>query len=177
MESQVKIMGHPVHPMLIVFPLGLLAASLGFDIGYLNTGNSELAIVSYWMISAGIIGGLLSAIFGAVDWWAIPSNTRAKAIGLWHGVGNVIVVLFFIGSWILRYRVLGYFPSDSAVTLSGIAVGLALITGWLGGEMVGRLGVGVDEGAHLNAPTSLSKQPASAHNTSGQSEVPRAHGV
>jgi len=174
MESQVKIVGHPVHPMLIVFPLGLLAASLGFDIGYLKTGNSEFAIVSYWMISAGIIGGLLSAIFGAVDWWAIPSSTRAKAIGLWHGIGNVIVVLLFIGSWILRYPIPGYVPSDSAVALSAIAVGLALITGWLGGELVGRLGVGVDEGAHLNAPNSLSTQPASAHNTSGQ---PRPHGV
>lgn len=177
MESHVKIMGHPVHPMLIVFPLGLLAASLGFDIGYLKTGNPEFAIVSYWMISAGIIGGLLAAIFGAVDWWAIPSNTRAKAIGLWHGIGNVIVVLLFIGSWILRDRVPGYPPSDSAVTLSGIAVGLALITGWLGGELVGRLGVGVDEGAHLNAPNSLSSQPASAHSTSRQSEVPRPHGI
>src|SRR5579862_3798116 len=146
MESQVKIMGHPVHPMLIVFPLGLLAASLGFDIGYLRTGNSEFTIVSYWMISAGIIGGLLSAIFGAVDWWAIPFNTRAKAVGLWHGIGNVIVVLLFVGSWILRYRIPGYLPPNLAVVLSCIGVGLALITGWLGGELVGRLGVGVDEG-------------------------------
>jgi uncharacterized membrane protein len=177
MESQVQIMGHPVHPMLIVFPLGLLVASLGFDIGYLTTSNSEFAIVSFWMISAGIIGALLSAIFGTVDWLAIPSNTRAKAIGLWHGVGNVIVVLLFIGSWITRYRVPGYLPSDSAVTLSCVGVGLALITGWLGGELVGRLGVGVDEGAHLNAPNSLSKLPASAHSGTGQSELPRPHGV
>jgi len=177
MESHIKIMGHPVHPMLIVFPLGLLAASLGFDIGYLKTGDSELAIVAYWMISAGIIGGLLAAVFGAFDWWAIPSHTRAKAIGLWHGIGNVIVVLLFIGSWILRYRVLGYIPPDSAVALSAIAVGLALITGWLGGELVGRLGVGVDDGAHLNAPNSLSNQPASANSTSGQSQVPRTHGI
>ena len=175
MESQVTILGHPVHPMLIVFPLGLLAASVGFDIGYFKAGNSEFAIVSYWMISAGIIGGLLAAIFGAVDCWAIPSSTRAKAIGLWHGIGNVIVTLLFIGSWILRDRAAGYVPSDSAVILSASAVGLVLITGWLGGELVGRLGVGVDEGAHLNAPTSLSKQPASAHN--GQAEIPRPHGA
>jgi len=67
MESKVKLMGHPIHPMLIVFPLGLLAASLGFDIGYLKTGNPEFAIVSYWAISAGIIGGLLAAIFGLAD--------------------------------------------------------------------------------------------------------------
>jgi uncharacterized membrane protein len=174
MESHAKLMGHPVHPMLIVFPLGLLAASLGFDIGYLATHNSEFATVSFWMIFAGIIGGLIAAVFGAVDWWAIPAETRAKAIGLWHGVGNVIVVLLFIGSCMLRYREVGYVPTDSAVALSGIAVGLALITGWLGGELVDRLGVGVDDGANLNAPNSLSRGSASAH---GGPDISRPHRV
>jgi uncharacterized membrane protein len=177
MESRVKLMGHPIHPMLIVFPLGLLAASLGFDIGYLKTGNPEFAIVSYWAISAGIIGGLLAAIFGVADWWAIPSNTRAKAIGLWHGVGNVVVVLLFVGSWILRYSVPGYLPQNSAVLLSCLGVGLALVTGWLGGELVGRLGVGVDEGAHLNAPSSLSTQAATSQAATRNSETPRPHGI
>jgi len=93
MESQIKIMGHP-GPSDADWPLSGFSR---FRIGYLRTGNSEFAIVSYWMISAGIIGGLLSAIFGAVDWW-IPFNTRAKAVGLWHGIGNVIVVLLFVGS-------------------------------------------------------------------------------
>ena len=160
MESKAKFLGHPLHPILIVFPLGLLAASLGFDVGYLTTGNPEFAIVSFWLISAGIIGGLLAAIFGAIDWWAIPSQTRAKAIGLWHGGGNVLVVLLFIIGWWLRSGVPGYVPSAGAVTLSCIAVLLALVTGWLGGELVDRLGVGVDDGAHLNAPSSLSGRPA-----------------
>ena len=111
------------------------------------------------MIAAGIIGGLLSAIFGFIDWWAIPSGTRAKAIGTWHGVGDVIVVVLFIGSWVLR-RPDPNQPSMAALTLSFVAVALALITGWLGGELVDRLGVGVDNGAHLDAPSSLSGQPA-----------------
>jgi uncharacterized membrane protein len=175
MESQLKLMGHPIHPMLIVFPLGLLAASLGFDIGYRATKNSELVIVSFWLISAGIVGGLLAAVFGAVDWWAIPSQTRAKAIGLWHGLGNVLVVLLFIGSWILRYRVPGYFPPDSALILSGVAVALALVTGWLGAELVDRLGVGVDDGAHLNSPNSLSKRPASEN--AAESTIRRPHSI
>jgi uncharacterized membrane protein len=178
MESQAKIMGHPVHQMLIVFPLGLLAASLGFDVGFLSTHNPEFAIVSFWMVSAGIIGALLSAIFGAIDWWAIPSNTRAKAIATWHGAGNLIVVLLFIGSWIMRYGVPGYVPPDSAVLLSGIGVALALITGWLGGELVDRLGVGIDDGAHLNAPNSLSGRPASEQSDMrSHSDLPRPHGV
>jgi uncharacterized membrane protein len=145
--------------MLIVFPLGLLATAVAFDIVGLSTGDNSWFGISFWMIAAGIIGGLLAAVFGLVDWWAIPSATRAKSVGLWHGLGNVVVVLLFIASWFMRKPVPNA-PSTGALTLSFIAVALALITGWLGGELVDRLGVGVDHGAHLNAPSSLSGRPA-----------------
>jgi uncharacterized membrane protein len=161
MESKAKLAGHPIHQMLIVFPLGLLAASLGFDAGYFVTSNPEFTTVSFWLIGAGIIGGLLAAVFGAIDWWAIPRNTRAKAIGLWHGLGNVIVVALFAISWWGRNQAVGYIPTGGAIMASCVAVLLALFTGWLGGELVDRLGVGVDNGAHLNAPSSLSGKPAS----------------
>jgi uncharacterized membrane protein len=159
MESKAKLLGHPIHPMLIVFPLGLLATSLIFDIIALAADNATLFIASYWMIAAGVIGGLLSAIFGLVDWLAIPNKTRAKEIGLWHGVGNVIVTALFAISWFLR-RPTPDHPPATALLLSVIAVGMALVTGWLGGELVDRLGVGVDDGAHLNSPSSLSGRPA-----------------
>jgi uncharacterized membrane protein len=111
------------------------------------------------MIAAGIIGGLLAAVFGFVDWLAIPSGTRAKTIGLLHGGGNVVVTLLFIISWLVR-RPAPENPGAAAFALSFVAVLLALVTGWLGGELVNRLGVGVDTGAHLNAPSSLSGRPA-----------------
>src|SRR5690349_2952432 len=104
MESKVKQFGHPIHPMLIVFPLGLLATSLIFDIIRWITGNSIFSVVAFWIIAAGVIGGLLAAIFGLIDWLAIPTETRAKTIGLWHGVGNVIVVGLFIISWLIRLK-------------------------------------------------------------------------
>jgi hypothetical protein len=110
-------------------------------------------------IAAGIIGGLLAAVFGLVDWLAIPSGTRAKRIGLLHGVGNVIVVLMFAASWWLRMAS-PRTPGALALTLSFAGLALALVTGWLGGELVDRLGVGVDEGAHINAPSSLSSRRA-----------------
>jgi len=159
MQSRAKLLGHPIHPMLIVFPLGLLATAVAFDIVGLITADASWFGISFWMIAAGIIGGLLSAVFGLVDWWAIPSGTRAKAIGFWHGAGNVVVVLLFIASWFLR-RATPQSPGYSALSLSFIAVVLALVTGWLGGELVDRLGVGVDNGANLNAPSSLSGRPA-----------------
>jgi uncharacterized membrane protein len=159
-ESKAKLLGHPVHPILIVFPLGLLVASLGFDVAYLIFGDHSFNVVAFWMIVAGVIGGLLAAIFGAIDWWAIPPKTRAKSVGSWHGGGNVLVVILFIINWYLRMSTPGYVPSTAAITLSCFAVGLALITGWLGGELVDRLGVGIDNGAHLNATNSLSGRPA-----------------
>ncbi len=160
MESRAKLFGHAIHPILIVFPLGLLATGVIFDIIYLIRGNPTMATVAYWMIAAGIIGGLLAAPFGWIDWFAIPTGTRAKSVGLLHGAGNVIVLLIFIGSWWLR-RGAPERPEMLASILSFAGAGLALITGWMGGELVERLGVGVDNGAHLDAPSSLSNKPAS----------------
>src|SRR5437588_9555611 len=154
MESKVKAFGHPIHPMLIVFPLGLLATSLFFDIIHWITGNGFFSVIAFWMITAGVIGALLAAIFGLIDWLAIPAGTRAKTVGLWHGVGNVVIVLLFIVSWLIRLNAQAN-PSVIAYILSIVGVVLALVTGWLGGGVVERLGVGVDEGANLNAPGSL----------------------
>ena len=161
MEAKVKLAGHPVHPMLIVFPLGLLATAVIFDIIYLVSNNSQWTLAAYYMIGAGIIGGLAAALFGWIDWFAIPAGTRAKMIGLWHGGGNVVVLALFILSWILRRSTPDIPPTGAIVAGLGGFV-LAAVTGWLGGELVDRLGVGVDEGAHLNAPSSLSRLPASS---------------
>jgi uncharacterized membrane protein len=159
MESKAKLLGHPIHQMLVVFPLGLLATAVAFDIVGLVRGEASWFDISFWMIAAGIIGGLLAAVFGFIDWLAIPSGTRAKTIGLLHGGGNVVVTLLFIISWLLR-RPAPENPGFAAFAVSFVAVLLALVTGWLGGELVDRLGVGVDTGAHLNAPSSLSGRPA-----------------
>ncbi|MCA1622804.1 MAG: DUF2231 domain-containing protein [Acidobacteria bacterium] len=160
MESRAKILGHAIHPILIVFPLGLLATGVVFDVIYLIWGNPTMATVAYWMIVAGIIGGALAAPPGWIDWFAIPSGTRAKSVGLIHGLGNVLVLILFIGSWWLR-RDAPDRPEMLEHILSFTGAGLALFTGWLGGELVERLGVSVDPGAHLDSPNSLSGRPAS----------------
>jgi uncharacterized membrane protein len=135
MESKVKFAGHPVHPMLIVFPLGLLATAVIFDIIYLVSDNSQWTVVAYYMIGAGIIGGLAAAVFGWLDWIAIPAGTRARRIGLWHGIGNVVVVGLFILSWILR-RENPAVPPTGAIVAGLTGVVIALATAWLGGELV-----------------------------------------
>ena len=76
-----------------------------------------------------------------------------------HGLGNVVVLIMFAASWWLRYE-----NSDMHTLqyiLSFAAAGLAGVTGWLGGELIDRLGVGIDDGAHLDAPNSLTGKSAS----------------
>ncbi len=162
MESRAKLFGHAIHQMLIPFPLGLLATAVVFDVVYLISGNPTMSTVAYYMMAAGIIGGFLAAPFGWIDWFAIPTGTRAKSVGLMHGLGNVVVLLLFIGSWWLRYsgESANHIPAATAMVLSFAGAGLAVLTAWLGGELVDRLGVGIDNGAHLDAPNSLSGRPA-----------------
>ncbi len=119
-----------------------------------------MALVSYWMIPAGLLAGVVAAVSGWIDWFAIPVYTRAKRVGLLHGAGNVLVLILFGLSWLWRSHEPGYQPTTLALIGSGLAFLLAALTGWLGGELVDRLGVGVDDNANLNAPNSLSGRPA-----------------
>jgi uncharacterized membrane protein len=160
MAGKINLLGHPVHPMLIVFPLGLLPSAVACDIIYLVHGGAHWAHFAYWLIAAGVLSGLFAAIFGFADWLALPAGTRAKRIGLWHAVVMVIVVILFAVSWWSR-RANPNAPSTLAIGVGIVAVAIALIGGWLGGELVYRLSVGVDFDAHVNSPSSLSSRPAS----------------
>src|SRR6188508_3189381 len=172
MESRVKLAGHPIHPMLIVLPLGLFAVGVVFDIVYLATNDATFAEVAFWNITVGIIGGLLAAIFGLIDWLAIPSDTRAKRIGLLHGGGNVVIVGLFIVSWLLRLPNHAYLPGVLPAVLGIIGVVAALGTAWLGGELVYRLRVAVDDDAGLDATNSLAREGvASVKRPSGTARV------
>ena len=154
------MLGHPIHPILIVFPLGLLSASVLFDITYLITDERAFALVAFWTTVGGLLGGLVAAIPGLIDWFAIDKGTRAKRVGLVHGLGNVVVLSLFALGWLLRRDEAHYLPSTLALVVAFAGFALAGITGWLGGELVDRLGVGVDDHANLNAPSSLSGKSA-----------------
>ncbi len=168
MESRAKALGHPIHQMLIPFPFGLLSTAVIFDIIYLFTGTASrantLSTVAFWMTAAGIVGGLFAAPFGLIDYLAIPRGTRAKSVGMLHGVGNVFVLVLFAVSLWMRYNSPAvpatHEPTTAAVIMSLVAFSIAGATGWLGGELVDRLGVGVDDGAHLDAPNSLTTSSA-----------------
>jgi uncharacterized membrane protein len=160
MESKAKLLGHPIHPMLIVVPLGLFIGAVVFDCVYLWRGSRAFATAAYWNIAGGVVGGLVAAVFGLIDWMAIPSGTRAKRIGLLHGGSNVVVVAAFAVAWLTRRNNGDVAPTTSLFLLELVALGIGSVAGWLGGELVDRLGVGVADGAHLDASSSLSGRPA-----------------
>lgn len=159
MESKARLLGHPIHQMVVAFPLGLLATSVVFDLMRAASGNPTWAAVAYYLMIAGIVGGLGAAVFGLIDWLAIPQGTRAKRLGRLHGIGNLVVLLFFgLSAWLRSPN-----PNDVptlATLLAVVGAGIAVVTGWMGGELVDRLGVGVHAGAHLDAPSSLTNPSA-----------------
>src|SRR4051812_27232814 len=162
MESRAHVLGHPIHPMLIVLPLGLFIGAVVFDGIYLWRDSATVATVGYWNIAGGIAGGLLAAVFGLVDWLAIPAGTRAKRIGLLHALSNVVAIAGFAFVFWSRYSSGQLATTSGLFTIEVVALVIGAIGGWLGGELVDRLGVGVDNGANLDAPNSMSGRRASA---------------
>jgi uncharacterized membrane protein len=158
MHDGAKFLGHHIHPILIVFPLGLLSTAAIFEIAYLATGSATFSSLTYWLLISGVIGGLIAAVFGLIDWLAIPSGTRAKTVGLIHAFANVAAVALFAVSWYLRTGPTAT-PSMLASILVFAGFALALVGGWLGGELVERLGIGVYPDANPNAPSSLTHEP------------------
>lgn len=156
MKTRATFLGHPIHQMVIVLPLGLLATAATFDVAASASRNRRLLRASHSMASAGLVTAVGSAIPGTIDFFDIPWNTRAKKIGLLHGIGNLIVTGLFAASWAKRRRNPSRF-SRSATALAVGGAALALVTGWLGGELVDRLGIGVHEDANADAPNSLRK--------------------
>jgi uncharacterized membrane protein len=155
MESRAKLLGHPVHQMLVPIPVGLFIVAAVLDIVDLFVDASWIPTVTFWNLLMGIGAALLAAVFGLTDWTKIPAGTRAKRIGTLHGVGNVIAVALFSAAVWLRSGQSPVDDSSAPLWFEVIALVLLGVTGWLGGELVDRLGVGVDDGAHVNAPSSL----------------------
>src|SRR3954469_23831007 len=154
MRSKVEVAGHALHPMLIVFPLGLLGISPLWDVLRLATGHATWGVVAFWTITAGVVSALIAALPGILDWLSIPAGTRAKQVGLWHMVINLVVAALFALSLALRASAEGgYLNAGFSSMLPGwIGFLLALVAAWLGGDLVETLGMSVREGANLNHP-------------------------
>jgi uncharacterized membrane protein len=155
-----KILGHPVHPMLVVFPIGLYTTSVIFDAIDILGGPDVFGTAAFWNITVGLIGGALAAATGLADWLSISAGTRAKRIGLLHAGLNAVVSVLFLASWLLRLGSGAHRPSVALLLVEVVAIAVAGASAWYGGELAYRFGIGVETGANPNAPSSLSGRPA-----------------
>lgn len=152
MESKTQILGHPVHQILVMFPIGALGLAAMSDGVHALSRNREAATVARHALSFGLITALIAAPFGLRDWLAIPTGTRAKRVGGWHAAGNVVALGVFAAARLLRGR---RRVPPIAQLLSPLGLALTSATAWAGTELINRHRVGVHELLGENAPSSL----------------------
>lgn len=156
--STAKVGTHPIHPMLIPFPIAFLVGAFVSDLAFLGTGDGFWARASMWLLGAGIVMALLAALAGFTDFF---SESRIRALNdAWHHMfGNLILVVIAIINFALRYS----HGAEAAikpwgVILSLVGVCILLFTGWKGWEMVQSHHVAV-----LDAPGQTSSEPDMTH--------------
>jgi uncharacterized membrane protein len=147
MASPASIGGHPIHPMIIPFPIALWVFSLVADVIYLWRGSPLWRdYIAFYTLLAGIFGAVAAAVPGLIDWLSLKDPQVVK-IANWHARLNVIALLVFAASFYLRTTGGSELVSGSHTIPFGLSVlGVILITisGWLGGEMVFKHGVAVE---------------------------------
>lgn len=154
MASPASIAGHPIHPMLVPFPIALWSFSLLADLVYLWRVNPVWRDwVSFYTLLGGILGAVAAALFGFIDWLSLKDQAVVK-IANWHARLNVIALLIFVASFYLRTKggaslVGGNFMVPLGLSAGGVV--LIAISGYLGGELVFKHGVGVDTANRVSA--------------------------
>jgi len=141
-HSTAKVAGHPLHPMVIPFPIAFFVSTFVTDLIYLSTGRAGFAQASLWLLGAGIATALLAAVLGFTDFLGEP-RIRALRQAWLHMLGNLLAVVLEAGNFLLRAGGKVENVAPAGVTLSAVVVALLLFNGWLGWEMVYRGHVGV----------------------------------
>jgi uncharacterized membrane protein len=141
-KSTASIAGHPIHPMLIPFPIAFFVSAFVCDLAYWQTSNGAWATAAIWLLGAGLIMAALAALAGLAD---VLGEPRIRALNdiWWHAGGNVIVVLIELYNFFARYSEGTSAIVPKGLVLSLVAVCILLFTGWKGWEMVYRYRVGV----------------------------------
>jgi uncharacterized membrane protein len=144
-HSTARIAGHPLHPMIIPFPIAFFVSALATDLVFLSTGRPGFAEASVWLLGAGIAMALLAAVFGFIDFLG-DRGVRALRHAWWHMIGNLTAVgLEAVNLYLRTDRGAEAGVAGAGVLLSAIVVALLLFNGWMGWELVYRHHVGVSE--------------------------------
>jgi uncharacterized membrane protein len=133
--------GHPFHPLLVTVPIGAWVASLVFDIIAKAADNpTPYALGAKALIGVGVIGAAVAAVFGMMDFLAIPNRTPAQKTGIAHMLLNTTVLVLFIVNFLTRSA---HEPSAGSIVLTVVALAILCVSGWLGGKMTYRYGIRV----------------------------------
>ena len=140
LRSTASIKGHPIHPMLVAFPIALFLAALATDIAFAVDGSGGWAEASKWLVGGGIVGALLAALAGFVDFFGNKAIRELRDAWL-HMFANLTAVVLELISLLLRLA------DESVAGSTGLALSVAValvlaFSGWKGGELVFRYGVG-----------------------------------
>jgi uncharacterized membrane protein len=145
MITKTSVGGHPIHPMLVAFPIGLWFTSFAVDILFYCVHQLTLLSISKFLIAAGCLGAIAAAIPGIIDWWTLKDPNVVR-VANWHARLNIAALIVFGISLYLRMQSHGHLVGHRLMIPFGISlVGVILISisGWLGGELVYKHGVGV----------------------------------
>ncbi len=142
MQGKATVAGHPVHPILVTFPIGCFVAAVVCDVISIFTGPVFWAPMSTWLLLFGVLGSLLAALFGLVDYLTAPMSSAAKSLAGWHMTLNVGMIAAFGLACAVRFH---DHTSAAGYALTGIGVLLLAIAGFLGGDVAHRHLVGSSE--------------------------------
>ncbi len=141
-KSTAQVAGHPIHPMLIPFPVACFVLTFVSDLAFWRTADDFWASASLWLLGIGLIMAALAAVAGIIDFLG-DDQVRNLSDAWLHAGGNVIAVLIELYNWYLRYEQGTAAVIPTGLVLSLIVVAILLFTGWKGWEMVYREHVGV----------------------------------
>lgn len=135
--STVAIAKHPLHPVIVTFPIAFLVATAGTDLAYWLLDDPFWARASFWLIAGGLVTGVVAALTGMMDFLRI-ARVRERKAGWAHMIGNVAVLGFSAINLVIRLN-----NVEGAVVPTGLLISLVVsvllgITGWYGGELVYR---------------------------------------
>jgi len=159
-RSTAQIAGHPIHPMLIPFPVVFLVTAFATDIAFWITGGGVWATASMWLLGAGVIMALVAAVFGFTDFFG-SERVRNLTDAWLHMAGNLVAVVLAAINWYLRYSTApttGVFPAGFWISLATVL--LLLFNGWKGWELVYRHHVGVADEASPTQPVERPRRAA-----------------
>jgi uncharacterized membrane protein len=138
MESRLRIAGQAVHPVLVMFPLGLFTMAVLFDLGNVLGGPDILGVLAYWNIVAGLVGGVLVVLAGAID-LALMQGSRSKRLAVLQNLMNLGVLIMFAVIVMLRMQTSDRVAGGGLVVVELIALAGTFVGAWFSGELVNRL--------------------------------------